>query len=66
MQAVVDQEQSRSMSSMAARSFTILDPLALAAVRSIKLRPSVRSIDEETLQCAPPLPVTDYTASAGA
>ena len=53
MQAVVDQEQTRSMSSMAARSFTIPEPLALAAVRSMKLRPSVRSIDEATLECAP-------------
>ena len=53
MQAVVDQEQLRSMSSMAPRSFTIPDPLALASFRSIRLRPSVRSIEEATRECAP-------------
>ncbi len=64
MQAVVDQAQLRSMSSMAARSFTIPEPLALASFRSIKLQPSVRSIDEATLECAPVCPIAPSAACA--
>ncbi len=57
MQAVVDQAQLRSINSMTARSFTIPEPLALASFRSVKLCPSIRSIDEATLECAPLYPV---------
>ena len=48
MQSVLDQSQMRSLSSMTARNFTIPDPLVMSSGRSLKLRPSVRTIDEAT------------------